>query len=161
MWDLIIQISFSFLATAGFAIITNVPRHSLVFCGLSGSFGWLVYWVCVNFGSSPAFGSLLGSLGVAFISNVFSKRLKMPVTIFNIPGMVPLVPGGLSYQAVRTLVTGSYHEAVDYTVQVIMIAGAIALGLVLSEVFNHNIRNFKVKREAIFLNRKKESNQKK
>lgn len=155
MWNLIIQISFSFFATAGFAIITNVPRRSLVFCGLSGSFGWIIYWLCVNFGGSPAFGSLLGSLGVAFISNIFSKRLKMPVTIFNIPGMVPLVPGGLSYQAVRTLVTGAYHEAVDYTVQVIMIAGAIALGLVLSEVFNHNIRNFKIKREAIFLKRKK------
>ncbi len=79
----------------------------------------------------------------------------MPVTIFNIPGMVPLVPGGLAYQAVRNLVTGSYQAAASYTVQAIMIAGAIALGLVLSEVFNHNIRNFKLKREAIFLKRKK------
>ena len=79
----------------------------------------------------------------------------MPVTIFNIPGMVPLVPGGLAYQAVRNLVTSSYQEAANYTVQAIMIAGAIALGLVLSEVFNHNIRNFKVKRESILLKRKK------
>ncbi|HGF7753112.1 TPA: threonine/serine exporter family protein, partial [Enterococcus faecium] len=102
-----------------------------------------------------AFGSLLGSLGVAFISDLFSKRLKMPVTIFNIPGMVPLVPGGLAYQAVRNLVTESYREAAHYAVQAIMIAGAIALGLVLSEVFNHNIRNFKVKRDAIMMKRKK------
>ena len=35
-----------------------------------------------------------------------------------------------------------------------MIAGAIALGLVLSEVFNHNIRNFKVKRDAIMMKQK-------
>ncbi|MCV3097474.1 threonine/serine exporter family protein, partial [Enterococcus hirae] len=48
-----------------------------------------------------------------------------------------------------------YQAAASYTVQAIMIAGAIALGLVLSEVFNHNIRNFKLKREAIFLKRKK------
>ncbi|MDB1680856.1 threonine/serine exporter family protein [Enterococcus durans] len=151
MWNLFIQFLFSFLATAAFAIITNVPRRALIYCGLSGAFGWMIYWTCVDFGGSPAFGSLLGSLGVAFISNIFSKRLKMPVTIFNIPGMVPLVPGGLAYQAVRNLVTSSSN----YTVQAIMIAGAIALGLVLSEVFNHNIRNFKVKRESILLKRKK------
>lgn len=155
MWNLVIQISFSFFATAAFAIITNVPRRSLVWCGLSGAFGWMIYWICVEFGGSPAFGSLLGSLGVAFTSDLFSKRLKMPVTIFNIPGMVPLVPGGLAYQAVRNLVIGSYQDAASYAVQAIMIAGAIALGLVLSEVFNHNIRNFKMKREAIFLKRKK------
>ncbi|HBL3321243.1 TPA: threonine/serine exporter family protein [Enterococcus faecium] len=126
MGTIFIQFSFSFLATAAFAVITNVPRRSL-----------------------------LGSLGVAFISDLFSKRLKMPVTIFNIPGMVPLVPGGLAYQAVRNLVTESYREAAHYAVQAIMIAGAIALGLVLSEVFNHNIRNFKVKRDAIMMKRKK------
>lgn len=155
MGNLIIQFSFSFLATAAFAIITNVPRRSLVWCGFSGAFGWMIYWICVKFGGSPAFGSLLGSLGVAFISDIFSKRLKMPVTIFNIPGMVPLVPGGLAYQAVRNLVIGSYQDAASYAVQVIMIAGAIALGLVLSEGFNHNIRNFKVKRETILSKRKK------
>lgn len=105
MGTIFIQFSFSFLATAAFAIVTNVPRRSLICCGLSGAFGWMTYWICVQMGGSAAFGSLLGSLGVAFISDLFSKRLRMPVTIFNIPGMVPLVPGGLAYQAVRNLVT--------------------------------------------------------
>ena len=155
MGTIFIQFSFSFLATAAFAVITTVPRRSLICGGLSGAFGWMIYLICVQIGGSAAFGSLLGSLGVAFISDLFSKRLKMPVTIFNIPGMVPLVPGGLAYQAVRNLVTESYREAAHYAVQAIMIAGAIALGLVLSEVFNHNIRNFKVKRDAIMMKRKK------
>ena len=77
----------------------------------------------------------------------------MPVTIFNISGIVPLVPGGLAYQAVRNLVTESYRSG-SLCGQAIMIAGAIALDLVLSEVFNHNIRNFKVKRDAIMMKRK-------
>ena len=44
MWNLFIQFLFSFLATAAFAIITNVPRRSLICCGLSGAFGWMIYW---------------------------------------------------------------------------------------------------------------------
>lgn len=70
--------------------------------------------------------------------------------------MVPLVPGGLAYQAVRNLVIGNYETAVYSAVQAVMIAGAIALGLVLSEVLNHNIRNFREKREILSLIRKKE-----
>ena len=80
--------------------------------------------LCSN-GRSVAFRIIVGSLGVAFISDLFSKRLRMPVTIFNIPGMVPLVPGGLAYQAVRNLVTESYQSS-SLCGQAIMIAGAIA-----------------------------------
>ena len=69
----------------------------------------------------------------------------MPVTIFNIPGIVPLVPGGLAYQAVRNIVIGNYEKGAYFTVQAVMIAGAIALGLVASEVFNQNIRSFREK----------------
>ncbi|MGX7352529.1 hypothetical protein RU97_GL001985 [Enterococcus canis] len=153
---ILVQILFSFLATAAFAILTNVPRRSLLACGLVGTAGWLAYWVCVHYGGSPAFGSLLGALAVAVFSNFASKKMKMPVTIFNIPGMVPLVPGAIAYQAIRSFVTGSYEMGMQSAVQVVMIAGAIALGLVLSEVFNHNIRSFKEKRDLVAANRQKE-----
>lgn len=156
MFDLFVQFIFSFLASAAYAIITNVPRRSLIACGLSGASGWMIYWFAIQFGANAALGSLLGALSVAAVSFICSKILKLPVTIFNIPGMVPLVPGGLAYQAVRNLVIGNYETAITSAVQAIMIAGAIALGLVLSEVLNHNIRNFREKREILSLIRKKE-----
>lgn len=156
MTTLLVQFSFSFLASAAYAIITNVPRRSLIACGLSGASGWMFYWVSTQLGANAALGSLLGALSVAAVSFICSRKLKLPVTIFNIPGMVPLVPGGLAYQAVRNLVIGNYETAVYSSVQAIMIAGAIALGLVLSEVLNHNIRNFREKREIVSLIRKKE-----
>lgn len=156
MIDLLVQFTFSFFASAAFAVITNVPRKSLIACGLSGAAGWMIYWFAIQLGAAPALGSLLGALSVAAVSFICSKILKLPVTIFNIPGMVPLVPGGLAYQSVRNLVIGQYETAISSAVQAIMIAGAIALGLVLSEVLNHNIRNFREKREVLGLIRKKE-----
>lgn len=115
-------------------------------CGLTGSVSWMLYWVIVEvFSGNAALGSLIGAVGVAAVSYLFSKILKMPVTIFNIPGIVPLVPGGLAYQAVRNIVIGNYEKGAYFTVQAVMIAGAIALGLVASEVFNQNIRSFREK----------------
>ncbi|MEI5995371.1 threonine/serine exporter family protein [Candidatus Enterococcus mansonii] len=156
MLNILVQFSFSFLASAAYAILTNVPKRSLIACGLSGASGWMIYWLSIQFGGNAALGSLLGALSVAAVSFIFSRSLKLPVTIFNIPGMVPLVPGGLAYQAVRNLVIGQYETAIYSSVQAIMIAGAIALGLVISEVFNHNIRSFREKREIVSLIRKKE-----
>ncbi|EOL45937.1 threonine/serine exporter family protein [Enterococcus caccae] len=158
MASILTQFSFSFLAAAAYAIITNVPRRSLIACGISGASGWMFYWFAIQLGANAALGSLLGALSVAAVSFVCSRKLKLPVTIFNIPGMVPLVPGGLAYQAVRNLVIGNYETAIASMVQAIMIAGAIALGLVLSEVLNHNIRNFREKRDVVSLIRKKEEN---
>ena len=141
----LVQFIFSFLASAAFAIIINVPRRSLVACGLTGSVSWMLYWVIVEVFS-----------GNAALGYLFSKILKMPVTIFNIPGIVPLVPGGLAYQAVRNIVIGNYEKGAYFTVQAVMIAGAIALGLVASEVFNQNIRSFREKRESLgFIRRKR------
>ncbi|WP_438767697.1 threonine/serine exporter family protein [Enterococcus sp. AZ129] len=156
----LVQFVFSFLASAAFAIIINVPRRSLVACGLTGSVSWMLYWVIVEvFSGNAALGSLIGAVGavgVAAVSYLFSKILKMPVTIFNIPGIVPLVPGGLAYQAVRNIVIGNYEKGAYFTVQAVMIAGAIALGLVASEVFNQNIRSFREKRESLgFIRRKR------
>ncbi|MDU7009014.1 MAG: threonine/serine exporter family protein, partial [Enterococcus faecalis] len=129
----------------------------LVACGLTGSVSWMLYWVIVEvFSGNAALGSLIGAVGVAAVSYLFSKILKMPVTIFNIPGIVPLVPGGLAYQAVRNIVIGNYEKGAYFTVQAVMIAGAIALGLVASEVFNQNIRSFREKRESLgFIRRKR------
>ncbi len=147
IFTLIVQFSFSFLTTAAFAIITNVPKRSLIACGLTGMLGWMVFWSADSLGSGDVFATFLGAFTVALASYYFSKHKRLPVTIFNIPGIVPLVPGSLAYQSVRNLVLGDYVEAVSFAVRALMIAGAIAAGLVLSEVFNHNIRNFREKKE--------------
>lgn len=81
--------------------------------------------------------------------SLFAKYKKLPITIFNVPGIVPLVPGGLAYQAVRNFVLGDYTEAIGFSVQVTVVAGAIAAGLMLSEVFNHSIRTFRERKERI------------
>ena len=141
MKNLLLQFSFSFLATVSFSIIINIPKHYLLWSGFTGAFGWLVYWLCVSFSESKVFSALLASLGIAFISNLFSKKTKTPTMIFIIPGMFLLVPGGLAYQVVRNFVMGFYQEAISNMVQVVMISGAIALGVVLSEIFENSIGN--------------------
>jgi uncharacterized membrane protein YjjB (DUF3815 family) len=145
-----IQFFFALVGSAAFAIICNVSRYALVYCGLTGGFGWLVYFAIISLGGNMPVATLGGSLVVAFASSIFSRVAKMPVTVFNIPGIVPLVPGAYAYECIRDLAQGNYFNSAKVGVNVLMSAGAIALGLILAEVFNHNIRNFteRAKREG-------------
>jgi uncharacterized membrane protein YjjB (DUF3815 family) len=60
--------------------------------------------------------------------------------IFNVSGIIPLVPGVLAYDAMRRVVENDYNAAIPLAAKAFMISGAIAIGLVLSEVINQIIR---------------------
>ncbi|EUJ21469.1 threonine/serine exporter family protein [Listeria aquatica] len=143
IWTIFIQLIFSYIATVTFAVITNVPKRALNACGLTGTLGWIFFWAIKELGGGTSMATLAGAFIVAVSSHFFAKYKRMPITIFNVPGIVPLVPGGLAYQAVRNFVLGDYTEAIGFSVQVTIVAGAIAAGLMLSEIFNHSIRRFR------------------
>lgn len=77
---------------------------------------------------------ILGSLILGLMSHTMSRRYKRPVIIFIVPGIIPLVPGGAAYQATRFLVSNDYTSAVNTFLEVTLISGAIAFGILVSEI---------------------------
>jgi uncharacterized membrane protein YjjB (DUF3815 family) len=71
---------------------------------------------------------------------MFSRMFRAPVIIFSVAGIIPLVPGGLAYNAMRNFVQNDYGAAMEMAAKALMLSGAIAIGLVLSEVLNQMIR---------------------
>lgn len=134
------QLVTSFIASAAFGIIFNAPRESLVKCGISGTVGWMVYFSLDKNGSGTVFATLMASFLIAVVSQLFAKAYRMPSIIFSVAGIIPLVPGGLAYDAMRNFVENDYGVAVSLAAKASMISGAIAVGLVFSEVINQVIR---------------------
>jgi uncharacterized membrane protein YjjB (DUF3815 family) len=66
---------------------------------------------------------------------------RTPVIIFSVAGIIPLVPGGLAYDAMRNFVQNDYNAAINLAAKAFMISGSIAIGLIFSEVINQVIRN--------------------
>jgi uncharacterized membrane protein YjjB (DUF3815 family) len=133
---LLAQMVTSFIAAATFALLFNAPRNMLINCGFVGMVSWTVYYLLVERGVDAVAASLVASFVVAVISQLFAKRFKTPVIIFNISGIITLVPGGLAYDAMRHFVLNDYNVAMQLAAKVLLIAGGIAVGLVLSEVLN-------------------------
>lgn len=135
-----IQLITSFIATACFGIIFNAPKKTLVSCGISGMLGWLVYLLLANSGFDAVFATLSAAFFVAITSQIFSRIYRMPMIIFSVAGIIPLVPGGMAYNAMRHFVQNDYSTAVALAAKASMLSGSIAIGLVFSEVFNQMIR---------------------
>ncbi|NSL52971.1 threonine/serine exporter family protein [Calidifontibacillus erzurumensis] len=139
------QLVTSFIATAAFGIIFNVPKNALLKCGFVGMFGWMVYMVLVNILEiDMMLATSVASILIAIMSQTFAKIYKMPIIVFNVSGIIPLVPGGLAYDAMRHFVVNDYSTAVQLAAKAFMISGSIAIGLVFSEVINQMIRRSRI-----------------
>lgn len=140
----------SFIASAGFGVLFNAPKKSLLKCGFVGMVGWFVYiWLVTRY-YDAVISSLIAAFTIAVISQVFAKIYKMPIIIFSVAGIIPLVPGGLAYDAMRNFVENDYNTAIQLAAKAFMISGAIAVGLVISEVLNQIIRKVQFKSERSY-----------
>lgn len=134
------QLVTSFIASAAFSILFNAPKKSLIQCGLVGMISWLVYYTLILNHVDSVFSTLAATSIVGIVSQLFAKLYKMPVIIFSVSGIIPLVPGGLAYDAMRRFVENDYNTAVQLAAQAFLISGSVAVGLVLSEVLNQMVR---------------------
>ncbi|WP_079914557.1 threonine/serine exporter family protein [Paenibacillus sp. 32352] len=134
------QLATSFIASAAFGILFNVPRRNLLQCGFVGMIGWLLYILSMRLSANPIVSSLAAAFVVTVLSQLLAKIYKTPIIIFSVSGIIPLVPGGLAYDAMRNIVENQYDVAVQLAAKAFMISGAIAIGLIFSEVINQVIR---------------------
>lgn len=143
------QLITSFFATAAFGIIFNAPKQSLIKCGLIGMGGWIIYFIIDDHYHDMVRATLAAALFVGVISHVLAKAYKTPVIIFSVAGIIPLVPGGLAYDAMRNFVENDYNSALNLAAKALMLSGSIAFGLVFSEVINQVIRKITVERGRV------------
>ena len=122
----------SFISTVLFSIIFNAPKRLLVACGFVGAVAWTIYQYTVDLDLGKVGAAFSGSLILGLLSHVMSRRYKRPVII--VPGIIPLVPGGAAYEATRFLVSNDYTHAVNTFLEVTLISGAIAFGILVAEI---------------------------
>jgi uncharacterized membrane protein YjjB (DUF3815 family) len=139
------QILMSFIASAAFVIIFNGPKRSLFHCGLVGAIGWMFYYLLESHGMDMVLATVIAAFAIAVAAQYFAKKYKTPVIIYSVAGIIPLVPGGIAYNAMRNFVQNDYNLAINLAAKAFMISGSIAMGLVFSEVINQIIRRSKLK----------------
>ncbi|MGX4686424.1 threonine/serine exporter family protein [Vagococcus sp. JNUCC 83] len=142
-----IKLFFSFVAGCAIAILYNIEKDYTLLCGLSGMFTWFVYYICTILSFSEAMSSLIALLALIFLSHLLSKWKNVSSLVFNMPGIMPIVPGGLLFKTFNNLTEKHYDVALHYGFQACLVGGAIAIGFIINEAISKILLAAKMKIE--------------
>lgn len=143
----LLHLLFSFTASFFFAVLFDAPKRLFFFAGVAGATGWTVSRILLDlFSMHEIYATMFGTLVLGIVCHLMARMLKEPATMFMVPGIIPFVPGGLAYEATSLLVQFEYNLSLNTMLEVILIAGAVAVGLLfadqLSKMFIHKKRNY-------------------
>lgn len=120
------------LACAGFTLIFNIHGYGKLIAGVGGALGWLVYLL----GGKTVFAAFLAAAAIGVFAEVMSRVRRCPVTGYVLVALLPLVPGGGIYYAMRHCVAGETDQFLSTLLHTFGTAAALAVGAMLaSSVF--------------------------
>lgn len=133
MSQIIMQTIGSFLAVVTLSLIFYVPKKFLFYAGIAGAVGWVVYLEMEKLTPNRMIGMFAAAFLVALISHIFARIFKSPVTIFLIPGILPLVPGVGMYRIVYFILQEDSNMAGYYFFYSLQMAGMIAIAIFITD----------------------------
>ncbi|MCI1883174.1 MAG: threonine/serine exporter family protein [Sporolactobacillus sp.] len=129
-----VQMITSFIATCAFGIIYNIPPKPLVHGGLIGAGAWLIYFFLFRMTANDFAAIFVASFVIALTSQIVARIGKNPVIVYSVAGIIPLVPGGLTFTVMSKAVEDQYTLALHLAEKALVLSGAIAMGLIFAEV---------------------------
>lgn len=129
-----VPVLLSAVATVTFAVLYQIPRRAIAPVGALGAIAFACYAALMAVHTGDVLASFAASIAVSACSEVFARGLRMPVTVFAMPGIIVLVPGMTAYQAMKALVDGHVVTGLTLGINTALVAGALASGLAIAGV---------------------------
>ena len=144
---LLIKAYAAFSSIIAFSIVFGMPKNLLKYATIVGVVSWVIYSYLLYIEVDIVLQAFITGLIVAGMSHIFARVLKAPVTIFLVPGILPLVPGGPIYRSVYYFINDNSGLGNMYFTQTLQIAGAIAMAIfIMDSVFRQTRRYSKRQR---------------
>jgi uncharacterized membrane protein YjjB (DUF3815 family) len=114
-----------------FSVLFNVRGKRLGLIALASALSWLGYVLCDANGAGLFWSIFCGTAVAGLISEILARVIKAPVLMLLVPILIPLIPGGTLYNMMSSLVHSSHDLFLRYARQLLVEAGAIALGIIV------------------------------
>lgn len=136
--DMIWQSIGGFVAVIGFGIVMGVPKRFLVWSGIDGAVGWLVYLIADAKLDSVLLSTFIAAVVISVGAHICARVFKAPVTLFLIPANMTLVPGAGMYRIVYFILRSENKMVSYYFQQTLQVAGMIALAIFVVNIILGN-----------------------
>lgn len=148
----LIQFVVSIFCSIGFALFFNVRGELIWICTLGGVLTEGVYLLAMGlnlpFSGSEFMTAAIAAIFAAIYSEAFSRKMQVPITIFFIISVIPLVPGRGLYFTMQCAVQQNWTGCFDFALATFQIALGIAVGIVVVWAFVQAIRSIAAVRKV-------------
>lgn len=137
-----VHVIFSYLAAVGFGIFLNSPKKTIFIAGAIGMISWIIYVLLMRINIDMITSNFIAAFVAAFIGEILARKMRKPVILFIVPGIITLIPGLGLYNTMSYVVDGNFQLAFTTGANVVLVSGAIALGvIVVSSLFRTYYKN--------------------
>lgn len=134
MRDIVISLVTAAVSTLGFSILFYVHPRRLTLATLGGLLTTAVYLLFAHWLGGELLPNLFGALVGAGFSEICARLTKVPVPVYMVPCVIPLVPGSALYATMFSFVAGNYDVAAEAALTTLVVAMGISGGIVVASV---------------------------
>lgn len=134
-------------ASFGFALFFNVRRALLPLATVGGVATWAIYLGVNQYLIPDTFmPTFIASIFAALLSQIVSKRLKVPISVVFITSVIPLIPGRALYFTMKCALLGSWTQCGEFAMLTLQPVLGIALGISFVWAISRTWSNFQRER---------------
>ncbi len=137
------------IGTLGFCLFFMIRRDKLIYGCIGGLLTSLFFCICSDLGLSVLMRNLIPTIVGTLYAEVIARIVKAPTTVFLIPAVIPLTPGGTLYYTMSAIVEGDMVKAQQQGEITLLVALGIAVGIVFISVIFYQLTNWNVRLKAI------------
>ena len=127
----ITQVIMAMLGSVGFGILFNLRGRRLMLAGLGGMLSWIIYLIFYRIIGHEVASYGLATVLTTLYSQAMARVVKSPATLFLVPSVVPMLPGGYLYYSMLYAVSGDWDNFLAEGVLTLSTAAAIAVGMMV------------------------------
>ena len=131
-----LQLLGAMIGCLGFTIIYNIHFPGGLLCVIGGVLTWAVYCLAIEMHCTPAIANFVAAIAAAIYAEIMARIRKYPAISYLVVSCFPLLPGAGVYFTTYYAVKGNMTDFASTGKETIVIAGALAVGILLvSTVF--------------------------
>lgn len=122
------------IGSLGFSLLFSIKNKHLLSSLFGGFLTGLVYVIMINLTDNICLQNVIPSIVGTFYCSILAYISQLPISIYTIPAIVPLVPGGNLYYTMSYLVTGQKEEFLRCGIETLLACVGISMGVIIVTV---------------------------
>jgi uncharacterized membrane protein YjjP (DUF1212 family) len=123
------------VSSIAFGVLFQVPRRYMWTALVSGATGYAVTALAMrHIPEAPHVAAFCSSLAVCVLANALARIMDRPAQLFQLPGMILLVPGSFGFVSLGDLLAKKPEAGVQEAFTMALVGAALVIGVLVANV---------------------------